>query len=175
MPLSYPPKDATVHPAGKVKVRAPGRAIVSARPARIGIGGVRSGGDIFARICRVIQLVWVVSRRRRKTDALPLPALLALGVLGVVLLNPRWFGPFLIIGLLAAGLFIWYKVNAAQRKRQAALKLRDLQALSPRELELHVATVVASLPGWKAEATRSSLDQGADVIATSSAGVKIAV
>ena len=116
-----------------------------------------------------------MSRRRRKTDALPLPALLALGVLSILLLNPRWFGPFLIIGLLAAGLSLWFKVNAAQRKRQAALRLRDLQALSPRELELQVATVVGALPGWKAEATRSSSDQGADVIATSPAGVKIAV
>lgn len=114
-------------------------------------------------------------RRRRKNDALPLPFLVAFVFLGVVLINPRWFWPFLIIGLLASGLFIWYKVNAARRKRQAALRLQDLQALTPRELELHVATVVGSLPGWKAEATRSSSDQGADVIATSPAGVKIAV
>lgn len=114
-------------------------------------------------------------RRRRKNDALPLPFLVTFVFLGVVLLNPRWFWPLLVIGLIASGLFIWYKVNAAQRKRQAALKLQDLQALTPRELELHVATVVGSLPGWKAEATRSSSDQGADVIATSPAGVKIAV
>ena len=34
---------------------------------------------------------------------------------------------------------------------------------------------MGALPGWKAEATRSSSDQDADVIATSPSGVKIAV
>jgi len=38
--------------------------------------------------------------------------------------------------------------------------------MDPRELELHVAWVLNGLQGWKAEATRSNADQGADVIAT---------
>ncbi|WP_456830989.1 restriction endonuclease [Deinococcus sp. UYEF24] len=89
--------------------------------------------------------------------------------------NPKWFWLVMVIGLLAAGLFIWFKVKTAQQRRQTALKLQDLQALTPRQLELHVATVVGSLPGWKAEATRSSSDQGADVIATSPTGIRVAV
>jgi HJR/Mrr/RecB family endonuclease len=51
-------------------------------------------------------------------------------------------------------------------KRQRRLALTALQDLSPRELELHVAQVLNSLPGWRAEATREGGDQGADVIAT---------
>ena len=51
-------------------------------------------------------------------------------------------------------------------KKKAQLALTDLQTMDPRELELHVARVLGGLPGWKAEATRSSADQGADVIAT---------
>lgn len=51
-------------------------------------------------------------------------------------------------------------------KKKALLALTDLQGLDPRELELHVARVLGELQGWKAEATRSSVGQGADVIAT---------
>ncbi|MPY68083.1 hypothetical protein F8S09_15610, partial [Deinococcus sp. SDU3-2] len=52
---------------------------------------------------------------------------------------------------------------------------RELQTLTPRDLELHVAQVISALPGWRAEATRGSSDQGADVIATGPGGVRVAV
>jgi HJR/Mrr/RecB family endonuclease len=60
-------------------------------------------------------------------------------------------------------------------KKRARLGLSDLQAMEPRELELHVARVLGGLRGWKAEATRSSADQGADVIATGPNRQRLAV
>lgn len=68
-----------------------------------------------------------------------------------------------------------FSIFAHQRRRARLLALADLQALSPRELELHVAAVLGALPGWKAQATRGQGDQGADVIATAPGGQKVAV
>lgn len=82
-----------------------------------------------------------------------------------------------LVGLLfLAGLiglpFSWM---AFQKRKSRTLALRDLQLLTPRELELHVARVLDALPGWSAHATRGSSDQGADVIATTPNGKKVAV
>ncbi|GGR21255.1 restriction endonuclease [Deinococcus ruber] len=60
-------------------------------------------------------------------------------------------------------------------KKKAQLAVTDLQMMDPRELELHVARVLSGLPGWKAEATRSSADQGADVIATGPKRQRLAI
>ena len=98
-----------------------------------------AGRGTFAGADACSPVGWGVPRRCREKDALPLPAILALGALVIVLLHPRWLWLFMTVGLLATGLFIWFQVKTAHRKRAAALKLRDLQALTPRELELHVA------------------------------------
>ena len=47
--------------------------------------------------------------------------------------------------------------------------------LSPREFELRVAALLSALPGWYAQATRGSADQGADVLASGPGGVRVAV
>ncbi|WP_293914102.1 restriction endonuclease [Deinococcus sp.] len=59
--------------------------------------------------------------------------------------------------------------------RARTLALTDLRCLSHRDLELHVAAVLDALPGWRAQATRGSSDQGADVIATSPTQVIVAI
>ena len=76
-----------------------------------------------------------------------------------------------IVNFSAVGVFLALACISAtfddqRAKKKAQLALSDLQAMDPRELELHVARVLGGLRGWKAEATRSSADQGADVIAT---------
>lgn len=68
-----------------------------------------------------------------------------------------------------------FSVAAHNKRKARVLALQDLQSLDDRELELHVARVLAALPGWKAYATRGSSDQGADVIATNPNGQKVAV
>lgn len=80
-------------------------------------------------------------------------------------------GFLLMACLLGLPVSLW----SHRQKQQRTLALRDLQSLSHRELELHVARVLNALPGWQAEATRGSSDQGADVIANGPGGVKVAV
>lgn len=50
-----------------------------------------------------------------------------------------------------------------------------MSELSPRDFEHFVAQVFSGLHGWKAEATRASGDQGADVSAISPKGRRAAV
>lgn len=86
---------------------------------------------------------------------------------------PLWVSVPLVGGVIA--LVVWLVEKAQEHRRRRTLALLDLRALTPRELELHVARVVSALPGWNAQATRGSGDQGADVIATSSRGVRVAI
>lgn len=113
-------------------------------------------------------------RRRRKNDD---PRLLFVAALATGLVYAAASGLWQIFVLLAviAAAALAVAVLAARGRRTRALALRDLQSLTPRELELHVARVLGALPGWRAEATRGSADQGADVIATGPGGVKVAV
>lgn len=113
-------------------------------------------------------------RRKRKQDD---PA----GALGLTLflgtVYSGWSGHWGLLALLLlilAGVLTVRVVRARGRKARA-LALRDLHTLTPRELELHVAQVISALPGWRAEATRGSSDQGADVIAVGPGGVRVAV
>lgn len=84
------------------------------------------------------------------------------------------WGLFTLLILIVAGVLAVFVMRVRGRKARA-LALRDLQTLTPRDLELHVAQVISALPGWRAEATRGSSDQGADVIATGPGGVRVAV
>lgn len=72
-------------------------------------------------------------------------------------------------------IIIAIKVQQQRDRRQHTLGLAELHALSPRELELHVAQVIATLPGWTATVNWGSADQGADVIANGPKGRKVAV
>lgn len=51
----------------------------------------------------------------------------------------------------------------------------DLPEMDPYELEEHVAQVLDALPGWQASTTTASADQGADVIAVSPEGNRVAI
>lgn len=116
----------------------------------------------------------MAKRRTRKKDD---PA----GTLGLALLfgtlYAGWSGNWGLLGLLLLVLVaaLAWLVLRGRRRQARALALRDLQALTPRQLELHVAQVISALPGWRAEATRGSSDQGADVIAVGPGGVRVAV
>ncbi|MFC4455142.1 restriction endonuclease [Deinococcus sonorensis] len=118
-----------------------------------------------------------MARRRRKKGQDPVAG----GLVGIVVLHflalgwgiPVW--SLVLIDLLVLGLIGWAVLAWQSRKRAAALAVADLRALSPRELELHVATVIDTLPGWTAKANRGTADQGADVIAVSPGGVRVAV
>jgi HJR/Mrr/RecB family endonuclease len=84
-------------------------------------------------------------------------------------------GGLILLGSLAMFGLAYLNISQGKKKRARTLALGDLRALSHRDLEHHVADVIAALPGWKAEATRGSGDQGADVIATSPKNVRIAI
>ncbi|GAA5514897.1 hypothetical protein Dcar01_03661 [Deinococcus carri] len=112
-------------------------------------------------------------RRRKKEDPRAVVTLALLFGLFYSGISGAW-GLFAVLVLLLVGAVVLL-VAQARAKRTRALALRDLQALTPRELELHVAQVLNALPGWRAEATRGSADQGADVIATGPGGAKVAV
>ncbi|MBB5234506.1 restriction endonuclease [Deinococcus budaensis] len=84
-----------------------------------------------------------------------------------------WVSIPLGVLVITAAVLIIKAVHDRNRKR--TLALQDLRALSPRELELHVAQVISALPGWRADATRGSSDQGADVIAVSPRGARVAI
>lgn len=66
-------------------------------------------------------------------------------------------------------------LDDVRAKRRCGVGLENLRAMNPHELELHVARVLSGLPGWQAEATRASADQGADVIAVGPKGQRVAV
>lgn len=85
------------------------------------------------------------------------------------------FQPLAFLILAGSLLALPFSIAAHKKKAARTLALRDLQTLSHRDLEFHVARVIGALPGWKAEATRGGGDQGADVIATGPGGVKVAV
>lgn len=53
--------------------------------------------------------------------------------------------------------------------------LEDFPNMDPYELERHVAIVLDALPGWQASTTTASADQGADVIAVSPEGNRVAI
>ncbi|MFC5849610.1 restriction endonuclease [Deinococcus petrolearius] len=116
----------------------------------------------------------MAKRRTRKKDD---PA----GTLGLALLfgtlYAGWSANWGLLGLLLLVLVAALAgfILRGRRRQARALALRDLQALTPRQLELHVAQVISALPGWRAEATRGSSDQGADVIAVGPGGVRVAV
>lgn len=97
---------------------------------------------------------------------------LALGALLLAFAVPEWrliagSGAALALGLWGLG---WLGVG-----RRAAASVQDPADLTPRELELWVAALFAALPGWRAEATRGSADQGADVLASGPDGLRVAV
>jgi HJR/Mrr/RecB family endonuclease len=99
--------------------------------------------------------------------------LLAGGFLAWFFKVPVWV--IVTVGvLLAASLITWY-VWRSRANRARMLRLNDLHALSHRDLEFHVAAVIDALPGWRAEATQGSNDQGADVIASGPRGVRVVV
>lgn len=98
-------------------------------------------------------------------------AVLALMVYGLVTSN----GGLLLLSSLGMGGLAFLQIATAKKRRSRTLALSDLHSLSHRDLEHHVAAVLSALPGWQAEATRSSSDQGADVIATSPKKVRVAV
>lgn len=112
-------------------------------------------------------------KRQQKDDPQTTMILIALAALGYAFFTNNWV--MLLVLLVIAGAVLAFQMGQAQQRRERTLALQDLQALTPRELELHVARVVAALPGWKAEATRGSADQGADVIATAPGGARVAV
>lgn len=97
--------------------------------------------------------------------------IIALAIAAVVPEFRQMAGWLFLAGLIGLP-FSWV---AFQRRKSRTLKLRDLQLLTPRELEVHVARVLDALPGWSAHATQGSSDQGADVIATTPDGKKVAV
>lgn len=114
-------------------------------------------------------------RRQQRNNADPVAGLTLLG--GLVFLGALFNGSWniVILFLLAGGIVFAVRRHQSQQRREQTLALRDLQVLTPRELELHVAGVIAALPGWRAEATPGSADQGADVIATGPSGTRVAV
>jgi HJR/Mrr/RecB family endonuclease len=115
-----------------------------------------------------------VSKRSTATDyPLTAPGVVLLCVLGLGL----WLssGPLVLIGGVGSMIVFGIQAEAAKRRNSKTLGLQDLRALSHRDLEHHVAAVIAALPGWKAEATRGGSDQGADVIATSPRGTRVAI
>lgn len=61
-------------------------------------------------------------------------------------------GPLILVGIIGSFIVISIQAEAAKRRKSKALGLQDLQALSHRDLEHHVAAVLAALPGWQAEA-----------------------
>lgn len=119
-----------------------------------------------------------MSRQKKKTapEDHPVHYVLAaiLLIMAMIGLGPevRPMAAFLLFAVVLMG---GVSVLRFRGRRARALALRDLQTLTPRELELHVAQVLGALPGWKAEATRGSGDQGADVIATTPTGARVAV
>ncbi|MFB9992028.1 restriction endonuclease [Deinococcus oregonensis] len=117
-----------------------------------------------------------MARRRRKQEELSPTAVLFLFLLGLIVFGWYSSAPLLVgAGVIGLGGAVWHQVNSAKRRRARTLALQDLQSLSHRQFELHVAAVIAALPGWQAEATRGSSDQGADVIAISPQRVRVAV
>lgn len=101
---------------------------------------------------------------------------LAFGALLLAFAVPEWRavaggGAALALGLWVIG---WLFGGPGGGRRGAAT-VHDPAQLSPREFELWVAGLFAALPGWQAEATRSSADQGADVLASGPGGVRLAV
>ncbi|UQN08031.1 restriction endonuclease [Deinococcus sp. QL22] len=117
-----------------------------------------------------------MARRRRRQQPLPPLAVLLLFLGGLTVLGWYTF-PALMVGVWALGLgvTVWVQWHAATRRKARTLALHDLHSLSHRQFELHVAAVIAALPGWQAEATRGSNDQGADVIAISPKRARVAI
>jgi HJR/Mrr/RecB family endonuclease len=91
--------------------------------------------------------------------------------LGLLTSNASFIG----VGIIGLLVVVGFQAQAAKLRQTRTLALQDLLSLSHRDLEHHVAAVIAALPGWQAEATRGSGDQGADVIATSPKGVRVAI
>ena len=86
-----------------------------------------------------------------------------------------WTGNPQVFLVLLFVLIAYLASRQESQRRERVLSLRDLASLSPRDLEVHVGDVIKELPGWKTEVTRSSSDQGADVIAISPGGVRVAI
>lgn len=116
-----------------------------------------------------------MARRRRKQQEDPTQVFGFALFVGVMYagVSGNW-GLLTLLIFIVAGVLAVFVLRVRGRKARARA-LRDLQTLSPREPELHVAQVIAALPGWRAEATRGSSDQGADVIAAGPGGVRVAV
>lgn len=115
-------------------------------------------------------------RRRKQKGGDPVMAgLFIFGFAVYALVASPALRPLAILILLSGVVAAVVYVRGLGARRQRALALRELGTLSPREFELHVAQVLAALPGWSARATRSAGDQGADVIAQGPDGIKLAV
>lgn len=114
-------------------------------------------------------------RRKNKQDIdfNTAASLAVLTLMGYGLLTSN--GGLLLLGSLCMGGLAFLQIATAKKRRARTLALSDLRALSHRDLEHHVAAVLNALPGWRAEATRGSGDQGADVIAVSPGKVRIAI